>query len=99
MAKIIRWTKDADESYLEMIKFIKIVWNDDIVKRFVRETFYVLDMIGVNPEMYIAHGKKKLRRALIHPTVSMIYKINKEHIDLLLFLDNRSNPVKGRKAT
>lgn len=97
MAKIIRWTKDADESYLEMIRFIKIVWNEDIVKRFVRETFYVLDMISVNPEMYVGHGRKKLRRALVHPTVSLIYKIDNEYIDVVLFIDNRSNPIKSNK--
>lgn len=96
MAKIIRWTKDADESYLEMIYFINQVWNDEIVKRFVRETFDVLETISINPEMYVASGKKNVRSATIHPNVSLIYKINKDHIDLLLFLDNRSKPRKRK---
>lgn len=96
MAKIIRWTKEADDSYFEMIDFIRIVWNEDIVKRFINETFSTLDAISINPEMYIAHGNKKLRRALIHPTVSLIYKINKDHIDVVLFLDNRRKPKQGK---
>ena len=92
MVKIIRWTKEADESYLEMIDFIGLVWNENIVKRFIKETFDMLESISINPEMYIAYGTKKVRRALIHPTVSMIYRINKNHIDVLLFLDNRQKP-------
>lgn len=93
MAKIIRWTREADISYLEMIDFIGLIWNDDIVERFIRETFDTLDIISANPELYIAYGSKNVRRALIHPTVSLIYKINKEHIDVLLFLDNRRIPI------
>lgn len=93
MAKIIRWTKEADISYLEMIDFIQLVWNSDIVKRFVKETFDTLESISKNPEMYVAYGSQDVRRALIHPTVSLIYRINVDHIDVLLFLDNRQNPI------
>jgi plasmid stabilization system protein ParE len=96
MAKIIRWTKDADESYLEMINFIKLIWNDEVVKKFVRATFSVLETISRNPEMYAAKGAKNVRRAIIRPNVSLIYKINKEHIDILLFIDNRSKPIKRK---
>jgi len=96
MVKIIRWTKEADESFLEMIDFIRVVWNDKIVERFVRETFDVLDAISESPELYAARGRKKVRRVVIHPNVSLIYKINADHIDLLLFLDNRRKPIKRK---
>ena len=96
MAKIIRWTKEADDSFEELAAFIELVWNDDIVKRFARDTFAVIDAICNDPEMYASYGRKKVRRVVIHPNVSLIYKINREFIELLLFYDNRRKPLKRK---
>lgn len=87
--KII-WSEQAKNSYEKIIDFILEQWNSDIALDFESKTNTLLDKLKQNKNLCPASKKTKLRKCVIHKNTSLIYKINNPNIELVTFIDNRS---------
>ncbi len=88
--KII-WSAEAEKTYFETLEFIFNNWNIKTVESFEEKVFHILDLISENNKLFPASKKKSIYKAVISKQTSVIYRISKNEITLLYFIDNRSN--------
>ena len=90
MRLMIKWTLVARERYREILAYIQDGWGMDKAIEFIDKTDVILDNISEYPNMYpVSKKDKRLRKAVITKRASVIYKINKEDVELIAFKDNR----------
>lgn len=90
--KALIWTPIALKSLQETIDFLNLKWNAQIVDAFIDLLEEKLKLIQANPEIAPKIGNQDIRRLLIHPTISLFYQLNQDHLKILLVWDNRQNP-------
>lgn len=92
----IIWTDQADETFDQIIAYIKEKFTQKEVDNFVTELYEVLEVIKSHPKLYPVskiRNYKSVRKAVIHPHSNLYYRISsKTTITLITFWDNRSNP-------
>ena len=89
----IIWTHTAYKSFDLNIEFIKLKWNDVIVKRFISKTDTTIEKLKVNPFLYPKSNTfPKYHRAVIHKNVNLFYRIDPTQVYIFLFWDNRQDP-------
>ena len=86
----IVWSEQARTSYIKTIDNLLENWTIEIVINFENLTNNVLDKL--KKKKYLCHESKqtKLRKCIIHKNTSLIYRIKKSNIELITFIDNRS---------
>jgi plasmid stabilization system protein ParE len=87
--KII-WSKQAKKSYEKIIDNLLEEWPFDIALKFENLTNSTLDNIRNNKSLCPKSQQTQLRKCIIHKNVSLIYRIEKSNIELVTFIDNRS---------
>ena len=90
----IIWTRTGYHSFDMNIEFIKRKWNDKIVKRFISITDAIIEDIRINPFLYpksIIY--RKYHRVIIHKNTTMFYRIFTDKVYIILFWDNRQDPI------
>lgn len=97
MAKKIEWTQEASDTFEIVIKYLEDNWSNKEIENFIVSTESVLNYISEYPLMFRETSKPNVREALITPHNLLIYKIRKEHIELITFWDTRKNPRKKIK--
>ncbi len=94
--KII-WTPKALSSIEEISNYILLKFTKKEVENFISETEKTIGTISNFPKSFPTSEMKQLkssRKAVIHPHSTLLYRIkNKNTIILLLFWDNRKDPV------
>lgn len=89
--KII-WAESALLSYEKVIEGILERWNFNIVLDFELLVNILLEKLMTNNKLCPKSSKKRdLRKCLISKQTSLIYQIHHNNIEILLFIDNRSN--------
>ena len=67
--------------------------GNSVVQSFDKRVNEILNLITTNPEIFVPSQKQKnIRRCVITRHVSLYYRPGKENIELVAFIDNRSNP-------
>ncbi len=94
MVKEIRWTKEALDTFENVISYLDKNWTEKEILNFIISSNKVIDFIAEYPNMFRKTTKQNVREALITPHNLLIYKIYPHHIDLLVFWDTRKNPKK-----
>lgn len=91
----IKWSKKAEFTYDDIIKYLKGNWTDREIEKFDYKIIDVIDIIKHNPHSApILEGHLNIRKAKISKQTSLIYLIeeDKKIITLLLFWSNYQNP-------
>jgi plasmid stabilization system protein ParE len=96
MAKAIKWTPEAEETFDAIIEYLKHKWTERQIAHFVGSTNKVLELISDNPRMYRKTNRKNFHEALVTPHNLLIYKVYPTRIDLLMFWDTRQSPRKKK---
>jgi plasmid stabilization system protein ParE len=94
---IVVWSGKAERSYFEIIDYLNNSWTEKEIQRFILRTDSVINKIIDNPQLFEQHKKDpRIRRAVVHPTVILVYKISADNkiITLLTFWGTRRNPKK-----
>lgn len=91
------WTPIAIESLREVINFLSITWNDEIIDRFFLLIDEKIDLIQRNPEIGLKLENSQFRKIIIHKNTTLFYEIDQPIIKILLIWDNRQNPEDLRK--
>lgn len=87
----IHWTKEADITYLESILFILEKWTMKEAEHFESLTEELLQNLSLNLKLCPEVRKLKIRRCTISAQTSLIYRIVGKSIELIAFVDNRSD--------
>ncbi len=87
----IRWTEEAGDTYLETISFILKKWTIKEVEQFEALTHALLDKLRYNQKLCPEIKKFKLRKCLISSQTSLVYRVKSKSIELIAFVDNRSD--------
>ena len=88
---VIIWSNQAKISYENIIDNILKQWSIEIALKFELLTNKFLDTLKKNSKLCPVSEKTNLRKCVIHKTTSLIYKITNSNIELVSFIDNRSN--------
>lgn len=96
MALIVRWTREAEETFEEIIEYIGNKWTEKEIRNFVRKSYKVIAQIEKNPYQFKASRFHEIRKAFVTKHNSLFYFINENEslIELYSFWDNRKDPDK-----
>lgn len=94
MALEVRWTKEAEDTFAEIVDYLDTRWTEKEIKFFVHETQKVIGQIEKNPYQFKASRVNEVRKAFITKHTSLFYGVNGEEqiIVLYAFWDNRRDP-------
>ncbi|NPD46018.1 MULTISPECIES: type II toxin-antitoxin system RelE/ParE family toxin [unclassified Lentimicrobium] len=88
----IIWSPVAEDSYLKTIEYILAKWSLREAEKFESKVNHLLNKLMVHqklcPESISFNG---LRKCVISSQTSLIYRVHKNSIELIAFIDNRSN--------
>ncbi len=94
----IVWTEIARITYLEIIENLQKYWTENEIQNFHRLTEENISQITsgkiLHPLIY-----PKIRRVIIHPNVTLFYKMDKKQdcMYLITFFNNRMDPKLMKK--
>ncbi|MEX2230736.1 MAG: type II toxin-antitoxin system RelE/ParE family toxin [Cyclobacteriaceae bacterium] len=89
----IHWSPRASNDYLAVLQYLQKEWGVKVVQSFVKRVNDILSLILANPNLFNPSQKKKeIRRCVITKHISLYYRQNNQKIELIAFIDNRSNP-------
>ncbi len=88
------WSKDAIDTYDDIISYPYQVWGLKVAQNLMDEIDHVIDLAEQNPTMHPAVPNfPQIRKAYISANVSLYYRIKPDSIELLYFWNNRRNPA------
>ena len=87
----IYWTREADISYFESILFILETWSLKEVEYFESLTNELLLNLSSNLKLCPELKKLNVRKCTISDQTSLVYRITGNTIELISFIDNRSD--------
>lgn len=93
MSLTIKWTPKAVNSYKNTIAFISEKWSQKEVDTFKLKTKHVIELIKVRPKMFKRSKLKNIHIAKISKQTSIFYMVKNNNLIILLFWDNRQNPI------
>lgn len=91
----IVWTNEAEETFENIIAYIRKWFTEKEVDHFVVGVFDVIAVIKTHPKLFPISKIRKFRstrKAVIHPYSTLFYRISSsKQITLVAFWDNRQN--------
>jgi plasmid stabilization system protein ParE len=96
MALGIYWSKKAGVSFEEITNYLEANFGEKMAKNFVRDIYFMLDILSIFPELgRVEYQKSTIRGLVVAKQVTLFYQIRTDRIILLNFYDNRQNPLKN----
>lgn len=92
MANPVRWTPEALRTYVAIVRYLRRYWTQREVDRFDKEVDAVLAVIATFPKGFRRGVRDDIREAVIKPCNLLIYRVRKDHVELLTFWDTRRDP-------
>ncbi len=91
----IRYSLRARHEEIDLLDYILRDFGSKKAKEVYENIERVLSEIAQMPEMYPAsRNKKGLRKCVFSKQTSIYYRVHDEHIEVISFRPNRSNPRK-----
>ncbi len=97
MAYKIVWLPKAEKRYEEIIDWLHDNWSEKEIIHFIARTDKVINLISINPEIYKLSEKRNIRQAIITKHNLLLYRKQRNKIELLTFFDTRQKPAKKFK--
>jgi plasmid stabilization system protein ParE len=86
---LMKWTPKALESFEAIALQLVDRWSIETAISFDNKVEIAISQLKTNPKIFQVSKKSKLRKCVIHKNVSLIYRINKNTVELIVFIDNR----------
>ena len=75
MAGVVKWSRQADESFDNIIQYLTDEWGENVTKAFVKRTFDFLDLLDDFPEIgSIENPDKQIRGFVLLKQLTVFYK-------------------------
>ncbi len=86
----IIWSPLAEETYLNILEYLINNWSLDIALKFDNKVVTLINKLSKHNKLCPKSANKNLRKCVITRQISLIYGLTSNHIELVVFLDNRS---------
>ena len=87
----IVWSDEAKITHNGIIDYLLKEWHKEIAIDFEDKTNDLLDRLKINKKLCPPSKVKKLRKCVIHKNASLIYRVKSNSIELITFIDNRTD--------
>ncbi|MCW3103995.1 MAG: hypothetical protein JWO09_2435 [Bacteroidetes bacterium] len=94
MAKEVKWTPEAEDTFEKIILYLQDKWTEREVSNFVNASSKIISYISENSLMFRQSRKHNIREAVVTKHNLLLYRVKPRHIELLAFWDTRKNPRK-----
>lgn len=87
----IIWSALANTTFTELLDYLESSSSEKTALELYQKTYRLLDTLKKN--QYLCPPSKAIncRKCTINKRTSLVYRINEESIELITFLDNRTN--------
>lgn len=90
---LIYWSPAAEDSYLKTISFILKNWTIKEAEEFIEKVDDLLSKISIHHKLCPPSKlHKDIRKCVISPQTSLIYRLYDDVIEIIALIDNRSLP-------
>jgi len=96
MAKKVIWSSRAIASFDKIIDYLEKEWTEKDVRNFIFKTQKTITQIESDTILFRTSGKRNIHEVLVSKHNLLLYRIRKNHIDLLVFYDTRRHPKKKK---
>lgn len=87
------WSPAAREEYAEILQFLDAEYGTDSALKMLDKVEAIVEHIAAYPRAFpISTLRPDIRKAVVTPQTSLLYRITDTQIQLLHFWDNRQNP-------
>lgn len=86
----VKWTPKALDTFEAISLQLIERWDIKTARSFDKKVQQAIIRLESNPKINQISRQTKLRKYIIHKNVSLVYRINKSTVDLIVFIDNRS---------
>ncbi|MEM8525685.1 MAG: type II toxin-antitoxin system RelE/ParE family toxin [Bacteroidota bacterium] len=84
------WSPTSKDEYAELLGYIELEFGLEAALKFLDKTEAIIETIETFPSSFPASEvKPEIRKAVITKQTSLLYRIQKDNIQLLHFWDNR----------
>ncbi|MFD0793336.1 type II toxin-antitoxin system RelE/ParE family toxin [Mucilaginibacter litoreus] len=88
------FSSNALETYYLILEQLEIRWSAKIAEEFEQRVVKVVNIIQESPFVYQSvNDKSNIRKGYIHGNCSVLYEVKEDQIEILLFWDNRQDPI------
>lgn len=84
------WSPVAEQTYADIILFLISEWSLNSAKKFDKKTDKLIDTLRTQHKLCPESKIKNLRKCMISPQTSLIYRIHNDYLEIVAFIDNRS---------
>ncbi|WP_312824047.1 type II toxin-antitoxin system RelE/ParE family toxin [Epilithonimonas sp.] len=88
----IRYTKEAEESLIEIAEFLYYRWTEKEIRDLYAELETVLENVSQNLVVYEKFSESIFQALIGNRNVKLYFSINEDEILVLFFLNCRQNP-------
>lgn len=95
MKRKVFWTKEAELTFEQNIRYLEREWNLQVIHAFVDKTEDAIALISTKPDIFpVINKKRKIHKCLLVKQVSLYYRVTEKDIYLLTFWNNYQHPDK-----
>jgi hypothetical protein len=87
----IHWTREAETTYLEALIFVLEKWTLKEAEHLENLTNDLLKNLAHNLKLCPEVKGMEVRKCVISEQTSLVYRIHKKSLELIAFVDNRSD--------
>lgn len=86
------WSPDARQEYAEILHFLHSEYGPNSTLKMLEKVESTIEYIASYPRAFpFSHLRPDIRKAVITPQTSLLYRITEHEIQLLHFWDNRQD--------
>lgn len=91
----VRFTPEAEETFIAIIEQLQQRWGGRFVAKFKEKVKITIKTLSINPHLYqVAEDSTQIRKCVLHKNCSLLYKIYDDGTVLVIcFWDNRQEPL------
>jgi hypothetical protein len=89
------WLQEAEDTFNQNLEYLEREWPPGVRLAFIERVKNVLTIISNSPNQYPIYRKKDLvRKCVVHPRITLYFKVKDQRIFLLTFWNNYRDPKK-----
>lgn len=96
MVKKVIWSPRAVKAHDRIITYLTIKWTSKEIEKFIRATHKTIEQISSGKIQFRRSNKRNIYEVLVTKHNLLLYRVQKNSIELLTFFDTRQSPRKKR---
>lgn len=88
------FSQEAKDSFEALLEQVKERWGIKTAKQFQKDTRRILGIVTKFPFAFqTVQEDARAMRAIVHRTISFLYRVVGEEVQVIVFFDNRQEPI------